>query len=78
MFQARIAITTMMVIAVTHGFGFLPGGSSSSIEFAGVPARDLVANVLVSGLPAATFIRSYVALVRSGRSLFERHGLQVR
>lgn len=71
MFQARIAITTVMVLFVGLGFGFLPGGSSSTIEFGRVPARGLVAYaaaLLINLLYAmeVTYVVRFYRIVQSG------------
>lgn len=74
MFQARIAITTVMVAAVALGFGFVPRAESNSIEFAGVPARGLAAYVaallinLLHAMEVTYFVRFY-RLVHSGREI---------
>jgi hypothetical protein len=79
MFQARIAITTVMVAAVALGFGFVPRADSNSIEFAGVPARGLVAYVaallinLLHAMEVTYFVRFY-RLVHSGREIERRYG----
>jgi hypothetical protein len=82
MFQARIAITTVMVVAVALGFGFLPRGDSSSIEFAGVPARGLVAYVaalLVNLLHAmeVTYVVRFYRIMQSGRRIEREYNAPV-
>jgi len=78
MFQARIAITTVMVVAVTLGFGFLPSGESNNIEFARIPARGLVAYVaalfinLLHAMEVKYVIRFY-RVVQSGRKIEREH-----
>jgi hypothetical protein len=79
MFQARIAITTLIVVAVALGFGFLPDGTSSDIEFAGVPARGLmsyVAALLINILYAmeVTYVVRFYRIVQSGRSIERQYG----
>lgn len=74
MVQARIAITTVMVLAVALGFGVVPGGDSSNIEFAGIPARGLVAYVaalLINLLHAmeVTYVVRFYRIVQSGRRI---------
>jgi hypothetical protein len=78
MFQARIAITTVMVFAVALGFGFLPRGDSNSIEFARVPARGLVAYVaalFINLLHAmeVTYVMRFYRIVQSGRRIEREH-----
>lgn len=78
MFQARIAITTAMVAAVAFAFGFLPGGDSSRIEFAKIPARGLVAYaaaLLVNLLHAmeVTYVVRFYRIVQSGRKIERGH-----
>lgn len=73
-FQARIAITTVMVVAVTLGFGYLPRGASDSIELAGVPARGLVvyaAALFINLLYAmeVKYLERFYRIVRSGRQI---------
>lgn len=77
MFQARIAITTVMVLAVGLGFGILPGGNSSAIEFGRVPARGLIAYaaaLLINLLYAmeVTYVVRFYRIVQSGGRI-ERH-----
>lgn len=77
-FQARIAITTVMVVAVTLGFGFLPRGDSDSIELAGVPARGLVvyaAALFINLLYAmeVTYLERFYRIVQSGREIEREH-----
>lgn len=71
MFQARIAITTVMILAVGLGFGILPGGNSSTIELGRVPARGLVAYaaaLLINFLYAmeVTYVVRFYRIVQSG------------
>jgi hypothetical protein len=78
MFQARIAITTVMVVAVALGFGFLPQGESANIEFVRVPARGLVAYVaalFINLLHAmeVTYVVRFYRIVQSGRRIEREH-----
>jgi hypothetical protein len=73
-FQARIAITTVMVFAVALGFGLLPQGGSATIEFAHVPARGIVAYVaallinLLYAMEVTYLVRLYL-IMQSGRRI---------
>ena len=74
MFQARIAITTVMVLAVALCFGYLPTGGSDQIEFQQIPARGLVAYVaawLINLLYAmeVTYMVRFYRIIQSGRKL---------
>jgi hypothetical protein len=78
MFQARIAITTLIVVAVALGFGYLPNGKSSDIAFARVPARGLVtyvAALLINILYAmeVTYVVRFYRIVQSGRSIEQQY-----
>ena len=79
MFQARIAITTVMVLAVALGFGYLPTGGSADIEFQQIPARGLVAYVaawLINLLHAmeVTYMVRFYRIIQSGRNLEVLYG----
>jgi hypothetical protein len=77
-FQARIAITTVMVFAVAVGFGLLPQGDSATIEFMQVPGRGLIAYVaallinLLYAMEVTYLVRLYL-IVQSGRRIERAH-----
>ena len=70
--------TTLIVITVRRGFGFLSDGKSSDIEFAGVPARGLVTYVvalLIDILYAmeVKFVLRFYRIVESGRRIKQQY-----
>lgn len=80
-FQARVAITTMIVLAIGLGLQLLPLGDSYQIEWLGVPARGLAvyaAALLVNLLHAmeVSYLKRFYQIVQGGRRIEREHGAE--
>lgn len=81
-FQARIAITTVMVLALALTFGYLPAAASEHIEFQKISARGLVAYVAALFLNLLfamemTYLMRFYRIVQSGREIERKHQIEV-